>query len=314
MKLTSIALALVLWLSSGLRADVTIRYQSEFKPSAALQPILEQVMKSVETGSTSSVRMKGNKAYTTSGNWIQIFDFAKQEVTLVDSAHKTYAAFPISQFADQMAGAIPQATSEQMKAAQQALASVKSSVDSKMTGNTAEIQGIQAEERQVTLTMELPMPTTNQSSAGIKMAMHIWTPKKEEVLRVPAIRELTGYQAWQRYVINPVGILDKLLGKMPGMSDSIGSMFDEIYKNPSVILRMRVEIYVPFLAVLAKQMAAQGSQVLPAMDPDAPIMEIDQEVAELSSAPVDASQLEIPAGYTAVAAADLLQAMIKPQK
>ncbi len=113
MKLTSIALALVLWLSSGLRADVTIRYQSEFKPSAALQPILEQVMKSVETGSTSSVRMKGNKAYTTSGNWIQIFDFAKQEVTLVDSAHKTYAAFPISQFADQMAGAIPQATSEQ---------------------------------------------------------------------------------------------------------------------------------------------------------------------------------------------------------
>src|ERR1039458_5221318 len=95
----SIVLALALWVAPGVRADVTIRYQSEFKPSAAFGPIIAPFMKTVQAGSATSVRMKGNKAYTTSGNWIQIFDFVKQEVTLIDPAHKTFAAFPVSQFA-----------------------------------------------------------------------------------------------------------------------------------------------------------------------------------------------------------------------
>jgi hypothetical protein len=88
------------------------------------------------------------------GQRIQIFDFVKQEVTLVDPAHKTFAALPVSQFADKMAGAVPQATAEQMQAAQQAMASIKTNVDSKMTGKTAEIQGIQAKSER------LPSPWT----------------------------------------------------------------------------------------------------------------------------------------------------------
>ena len=160
----------------------------------------------------TSIRMKGNKAYTTSGNWIQIFDLVKQEVTLIDPAHKTFAAFPTSQFAHRLAGALPQATSEQMQAAQQAMASIKTNVGSKMTGKTAEIQEGQADKREVTVTMDLPMPAEmNQTGLSLKLAMHIWTPKKEEVLRVPAIRELTGYQNWQRYVMNPAGMLEKLV-------------------------------------------------------------------------------------------------------
>jgi hypothetical protein len=142
------------------------------------------------------------------------------------------------------------------------------------------------------------------------MVMHIWTAKKEEALRVPAIRELTGYQAWQKYLMNPTGMMDKLFGKMPGMSSTIGPMLDEIYKNPSVILRTRVEMYMPFMAVLAKQMAAQG-QTAPAIDPDAPLMEMNQEVAELSSAPVDASLFEVPKDYAAVSADDMLRDMLK---
>jgi hypothetical protein len=145
------------------------------------------------------------------------------------------------------------------------------------------------------------------------MVMHIWTAQKEEALRVPAIRELTGYQAWQKYVMNPGGMLEKLAGKMPGMATAIGPLMDEMSKNQSVILRTHMEIYVPFLAMLAKQMAAQG-QKFPALDPDAPMMEMNQEVAELSSAPVDASLFEIPADYKAGAADDILQGMIKARQ
>ena len=307
-------LTLALCTPQGLRADVTIRYQSEFKPSAALQPIMEKLGKTMLAGSETSVRMKGNKAYTTAGNWFQIFDFAKQEVTLLDPMHKTFAAVPVSQFADKMAGVMPQATPEQTQAAQQALASIKTDVASKMTGRTAEIQGVQAEEREITVTMDSPMVPAgmNENGPTLRMVMHIWTAKKEEALRVPAIRELTGYQAWQKYVMNPVGMLQKLFGKMPGMSSAIGPMLDEISKNSSVILRTRVEMYMPFMAVLAKQMAGQSQAPL-TLDPDAPVMEMNQEVAELSSAAVDASLFEIPKDYAAVPADDMLRDMLKAQ-
>ena len=270
-------------------------------------------MKAAQAGSEQSVRMKGSKAYTTAGNWIQIFDFVKEEVTLIDPAHKTFATLPVSQLADKMAGALPQPATAQTSDVQQALASIKSHVDSKATGKTAEIQGVQAEEREVTITLDLPMPaSTNQTGPSVRLVMHIWTAKKEEALRVPAIRELTGYQAWQKYVMNPAGMLDKMFGKMPGMSNTMGPMFDELYKNPSVILRMHMEMYMPLLAALARQKAGQG-QAAPAIDPDAPFMEMNQEVAELSSAPVDASLFEIPKDYAAVAADEMIREMVKAQ-
>ena len=309
----SIVLALAVLAVPALRADVTIRYQSEFKPSAALQPILGQFMKAAQAGSEQSVRMKGSKAYTTAGNWIQIFDFVKEEVTLIDPAHKTFATLPVSQLADKMAGALPQPAPAQSPEVQQVLASFKSHVDSKATGKTAEIQGVQAEEREVTITMDLPMPASmNQTGPSVRLVMHIWTPKKEEALRVPAIRELTGYQAWQKYVMNPAGMLDKIFGKMPGMSNTMGPLFDELYKSPSVILRMHMEIYMPLLAALARPKVGQG-QAAPVIDPDAPFMEMNQEVAELSSAPVDASLFEIPKDYAAVPADDMIREMVKAQ-
>lgn len=308
-----ILVALAVLTAPALRADVTIRYQSELQPSAALQSMMGQLMKSMQAGSEQSVRMKGGKAYTNTGNWIQIFDFVKQEVTLIDPAGKTFATFPVSQLADKFAGAIPQPAHAPTADLQQAMASIKTNVSSKVTGKSAEIQGVQAEEREVTVTLDLPMlAAMNQAGPGVRLVMHIWTARKEEGLRVPAIRELTGYQAWQKYVMNPVGMLDKIFGKMPGMSNTMAPMFEELYKNPSVILRMHMEMYMPFLAALAKQMPRQG-QASPAIDPDAPLMEMNQEVAELSSAPVDASLFEIPKDYVAVPADDIIGKMVKAQ-
>ncbi|HXM45747.1 MAG TPA: hypothetical protein VN924_31210 [Bryobacteraceae bacterium] len=319
MKLTSkdirisIVLALALAAAPELSADVTILYKSEIKPSAVLQPMVEKLGKTMQAGASTSIRMKGNKAYTTSGNWIQIFDFVKQEVTVIDPVHKTFATFPVSQIADKMAGAMPQATPEQTQAIQQALASIKTNVASKMTGRTAEIQGIQAEEREITVSMDIPLPTAmSQNGPSLRLVMHLWTPKKEEVLRVAAIRELTGYQAWQKYFMNPTGQVEKLLGNMPGTSAMIAPMLDEINKNSSVILRNQIEMYMPFMVALAKQMTEQG-HASPAIDPEAPVLEMDQEIAELSSAAVDASLFEIPKDYTAAPADDMLRDLLKAQ-
>ena len=79
-----------------------------------------------------------------------------------------------------------------------------------------------------------------------------------------------------------------------------------------MILRTHIEMYMPFMAAVAKQTAGQD-QTVPAIDPDAPLMEMNQEVAELSSAPVDASLFEIPKDYAAVSADDMIREMVKAQ-
>jgi hypothetical protein len=310
--------ALALSLAPALRADVTLRYETEFKPAAALQPMLEQFTKTMQAGAgtSTSIRMKGSQGYTTAGNWIEIFDFTKGDVTLVDPASKTFAVLPLAQLMDKMAGAIPQPGAQAMQGVQQILESMKSTVDSKVTGKTEEIKGVQAEEREVTLNIDIPLPPGMVKQMGphvnMKIVMHIWTAKKEEALRVQAIRELTGYQAWQKYIVNPAGMFEKLAGRMPGLSNAIGPFVEELSKNQSVMLRTRTEIYMPFLAELAKQAAADGQQ-FPALDPDAPLLDMNQEVVELSTAPVDASLFEVPKGYTAATVEDMVAEMVKAQ-
>ena len=311
----SMVLALALLAAPLLRADVTVRYQSEFKPSPAVAPFMEAFMKTAQAGSDKTVRMKGNKAYTTVGSVDEVFDFVKQEVILIDPAHKTFAMMPLSQLVDQMAAALTPASSEQLQAARKAMASIQTKVDSKVTGDTAEIQGIQAEERVVTVTLDMPMPAALAKAGpgmNMKLAIHIWTATKAEALRVPALRELTGYQAWQRYVLSPAAMFQKFAGKMPGMSKMLDPIFEELFKDQSVVLRMHMEMYMPFLAAMSKQMAGKG-QAGPMIDPDAPLIEVNQEIAELSSAPVDASLFEVPKDYAAVPIEDLVGELVKAQ-
>ncbi|HVN06601.1 MAG TPA: hypothetical protein VMT86_19415 [Bryobacteraceae bacterium] len=308
----SIVLALALWAPTGLLADATIRYHSEFKPSPVLQPFMEQLMKHAQAGGDVSVRMKGNQAYTTAGATVEIFDFAKNEVTLLDPVHKTMAVVPVSELSDKFAAAVPQSPAP-TPAVQQTLAAIKPTIYTKMTGNTAEIQGVLAEEREITVDMEMPMPEgMNQSQSGMKLVVHIWTAKKEEVLRVPAIRELTGYNAWQRYMVNPVGMLEKMTGRLPGVASSMAPIFEEMFKSPSVILRTHIEFYMPLMAALSHRMSAQNGAA-PAFDPNAPLMEMNQEADELSSAPVDASIFEVPKDYTAISADEMVRSMVQPQ-
>lgn len=310
---SGIVLAVSLSVMPGLRADVTIRYQSEVKPAAALQPLMEKFTKSLHTQGGTAVSVKGSKAYTKAGNLTEIFDLGTQQLTLIDPENKRYASLPAAQLADRMSAALPQAKPEQMQAAQQAMASMQTHIDSRVTGQPAEILGVQAEEREVTVTMEMPVPgtPTNLPDAGLKIVMHIWTAKKEEALRNPAIRELTGYQAWQRYFMNPTAMFEKMAGKMPGMSNTLAPAMEEMFKNPSVILRIHVAIYIPFLAAMAKRMPGHGGA--DAMDPDAPMLEMKQELAELSNAPVDAGLFEIPKDYASAPADELIREMVKAQ-
>jgi hypothetical protein len=194
---TLIGLALASCVAPGLRADATIRYQSNLKPAAGLPPAMVQAVKVAHyIPSSTLICMKGHEAYSASDDRIAIIDFVKQELTLIDASHKTFSTFPVSEFAGKLAAAMP---AGQMDGAQGALASIKTKVDSKMTGRTETIQDVRAEEREITISMEMPIAANlSQTGPSTKLVIQIWTAQQGEAMRVPAIRELTGFNLWHR--------------------------------------------------------------------------------------------------------------------
>ena len=305
--------ALALCAASFLNADVTIRYETDFKPAPGLPPALADAMlkPAQAIGRSSSFRMKGNKGLSTSGDFTTILDATTQEMTLIDTARKTFAAIPASQFSDRMLAAMPQMPAN--PAPQSAAGAITPKVESKITGRTEVIQGVQAEEREITLTMDMPaFPDMPQTGPAMKMVVQIWTAKPEEALRNPAIRDLVAFKAWQKYFVNPADMMRKVAAVMPGAGDSMATMFEQMQKDQAVPMRMHMDLYAPIFAALAGRMTPQQGQApAPAMDPNSPFIRVDQQVVELSTTPLDAALFEVPRDYSAVPIDDLIKGMMQ---
>jgi TonB family protein len=104
-------------------------------------------------------------------------------------------------------------------------------------------------------------------------------------------------------------MVEKLGGNAPGAAGMITPIIEQLYKNQSVILRTHVDLYMPLMVAMAEQMERQTGGSAVTIDPNAPIIEMNQEAVELSNAPVDASLFEIPKEYSAAPADDLIRGM-----
>jgi len=135
----------------------------------------------------------------------------------------------------------------------------------------------------------------------MKMAMQVWTAKPEEALRVPALREWAGYAAYSNYLMNPLTALQKVFASMPGSGQGFASMMEE--KSKGLPLKSSTEIYMPMMSRL----------VQPGFDPNAALMEITNEIVELSAEPVNDSVFQLPDGYQAAPVEDLMKSIIAPQ-
>lgn len=290
-----------------VRADVTLRYKNNVNMPGFLPPQAREDAEKAILGQAFSLQMKDGKSLSQFGHTTAIVDFGKQEITLLDAEHKIYATVRFPEFEQNFASMMPQMS----EAAKQALASIKTSFASRMTGRTDTILGVQAEERENVISIEMPMPAGSpQAGFGMKLIMQIWTPKPEETLRVPAIRELTGYNLWANSVMNPAGMSRRMMSGLPGFGDSFGKITDELARNKAVMLRMSMSVYLPMSPELRKTLAEQSPSG-PAIDPNAPIFQMTQEVTELSSGPVDAANFVIPEDYHTAPFEDLWQTMIK---
>jgi hypothetical protein len=284
------------------RADVTLRYKMELKANPALPAQMAAAAMSQE----SVMRLKGGMGFSASMGFNSIVDFTTQKMTVLDEAGKRYAKLTFDQFGEEVAGAMPQMPA----VARASRAGVKSTVSpARVTGRTAVIQGVEAEEREITVSIEGPAMPNMPAGPMVKMVVQLWSAKPGEVMRVPSIRELTGYSLWSYATMNPAASMGKAMKQIPGFADIFEPLMKEMMKGATV-LRVRMDMFMPAMAAMLQRMPAGGNPSGASIDPNEPFMQMNQEVVEISSAPVPDSVFQIPEGYQEAPASDLIKGLL----
>jgi hypothetical protein len=295
--------------AASMCADVTLRYKTAFKLNPSLPPqMTEQVTKGMADSMPAElvIQLKEGKGASSFGKLRSVTDFMKQRMTLIDPEKKRLVTISVEQLTDELTKAIAELPAQSRDAA----AAMKSTAESRITGRTETILGIEAEEREVTISLEGPALPNMAPGPMFKMAIEFWTAKAGEVLRVPALREITGYNLWANATMNPAGAVEKMLKQMPGMGEGLGKIMKEMESAKATMLRSNFRMWMPALAAMMKQMPPDKNPLGDKFDADAPFMEMTQEVSELSSATVAESVFAIPEGYQETSAAEMVRAMM----
>jgi len=298
--------ALTAALSPSLLADATVKYHTQIETlqGTAISLPLNQALGGLRD---MVIRIKGNKAYTSQGNLSSIMDLTTHELTLVDAPHKRFASAPTSQYTERMKAAVPAVPAQ----AQEIFASMKSNLESRSTGRTEVIQGVQAEEREFVMTLDMAMPGGPPTPAPfMKIIMQVWSAKPEEAQRVAALQELKNYTASATVAMNPADMIKQITGGLPGFGDSLAAVMKEAGGNGNVALRTHLEVVMPFLALMGQQLPQQPGRPLAGLDPNAPLMQMTQEVVELSTDPVDDALFTVPAEYQPASLEEILNGMV----
>ncbi|HEV3200792.1 MAG TPA: energy transducer TonB [Bryobacteraceae bacterium] len=297
---------------SVLHADVTLRYKTDVTLNPALPAAMaEAATKGIDSAISREhvLRFKEGKGFSTSLGYDSITDFTTKEITFVDTAGKRYAKLKSDQVGQEMAGAIPELPAR----SREAMASMKASVTpARLTGRTAVIQSVDAEERELVWSMEGPAMPNMPPGPMIKMVLQVWTAKPGEAMRVPAFRELTGYSTWSYATMNPAATMAKVIKQFPGFSDTFGSLFEEMHQGTTV-LRMHVDMFMPALVAMLQRIPGGNTAFGASFDPDSPFMQLNQEASEISNAPVPDSVFQVPEGYQEVAASELFKGLLSRQ-
>jgi TonB family protein len=305
-----LALALAVLGSQAVWADLTIRYQFEFTAGPAIPAAAADTVKAQLAGilpGEMAMRIKGGKCINSFGPLNSIIDTGKGEITLFNPATKQFATVPAAGYADRVL-AQQQVPAAMQQALQTALQSMKIDVETKKTGATSTIQGIQAEDNLIVFSISMPNPAG--LSIGLRMEMHEWLAAPEESTRLPALKEIAGCSAGLGASADPSAIVEKILGPFAGANGLSDAMKQLTALKGKVALKTQLEIFAPGMVALLQ---AQGGQGLPAnVDANAALMKLDFNMAELFSDPLSDALFQVPAGYQAAPLEDLLKAIPKP--
>jgi len=306
-----------LFLAPALHADATIRYKATFKLGAMFPPsVLQQaaVSPAALQAITSTIQIKGDKEITSTSQREIISDPTTQQVTVVDLTKMQYATISAAEYKTDLTGAMPsmQGIPPQAK---MMLQGMKVSFISQKTGKTDVVMGVPVSESVWTMTLllpatALPLPgiaSTDGYISVAKIVANVWIAGPEAVAKNAALKEVVAHRASTlSSLYNPDALL-KLLGDFPQLRDSLGPLISHYVDHPPMELKLDAQLYLPIMAQLAPLMQAQGAKAQG--DPSAALGEIAVTADEISSALIDPSAFQVPAGYAAVPVQQMLQTL-----
>jgi len=305
--------ALLLVACTSLYADVTMRMSWDLKINLAIPGAVPQLpFKEYVT------HIKGDRSYAAIGPIIALTDLSTGKITLMDPKTQRYATIAMADYISKLSGTIsnPSGTSGQNmqnmpEEAKQMLAKMKFDIQSRDTGRTDRILGIDAFEREVLVNVSIPVPIPGQENGmQFSLKLQLWKPTPAELERVPALRELVAYNDRNKGLNDPSAMLRQLFGATPGMGDKVGKVVDEITKGGNVTLGMHMAISMPGLAKMMEQARASGAAVPGLPAGDKPLAEVSVDLKELSSDKVADEIFAIPAGFKEAPVEDVLKGMM----
>ena len=315
--LGALSVLLAVLVPPALRADVTARYTYEVKVAS---PLLAQAQQTIRLAHV--IRVKGNRAYWLQGSVARIVDLSTGEVTLVDPESQSFATLPVKQYVEMFESAFKALRNSPANV--KVPASVKVRSEFRVTDRTEVIQGVQTQEREFTVYQEMPPPGGAGAGTSSRMLMRFWVAKPEEILRVPGLRELAGFDLWRSYFMNPKGMF-------LGGSRDLEAAFEPLDRDKPLALREYIATYLPSIAEGIERAWKEGTaewkeewkewvaeerkrsaKLAGDFDPNAPISEVTVELTELSSTPVDDAVFRVPEGYKAASADDLMRKLVRP--
>jgi hypothetical protein len=302
-----------------LHADVTVRYKTDFKLGSFVPPAVQQQFSTQKLPfpPVMVMQIKGDKGYTNAGLTASLLDFNKQQITMMDSTHKLFATVYMKDFPGELGAGMP-AMPAIPPMAQKILDSVTSNFSARKTGRSDTILGVQVEESELTLAIELPVPADLPLPPGMfkpgeivtvmKVVIQIWTATPSEVSRVPALNEFGAHMSAMR-LVNSAGWMQGMFGRLPGFAQGFAPMLDYFSKSTTPMLRSRSEIYLPVLAQIAQTMQTQAQKLPPGLDANSPLAETNTEAIEISAAALDDSIFQVPADYQPTSLSDLFKTL-----
>jgi hypothetical protein len=316
--------AALLIAAPGLFADGTIRYESKatFGPlltaaAAKSNPPMNLAL-AVPTPSRTT-HVKNGKWEQDGGTFTGIFDVKTMQITLIDPEHKIFATGSLEDMVSQLLAQMP-AQQNLPPQAQMILQSMTTTFASQKTGRTGMVLGLQTEETEMTLSLNMavpaslwPMMSGLMAQSGepvtlLKIVMRMWNPTQAEAERFPALTQLRSpwpdqSTASARFA-GVSAVAQKFLAKYPGLAAGLTAMIAETMKNKTVMLKYEADVYAPVLTQLAPILKARGIQDV---DATVPLLGLGSEAVEVSGAPIADSVFEVPADYHATTLMELLQ-------
>ena len=226
---------------------------------------------SVSLPGTSVQQFRNGKLFYSQAKLNMIADTTKREITMIDVDGKRYATIPADQYGSAVSSSVPEMPAQ----VKSMLASMKFHMESVPGGATATIQGMQAEDHALVMTIDGPGGQGLPAGPMARMTMHLWIAKGSEALRVEALREVAGYNLMSMEAFSPVATIQKAFQMFPGMGESFAALQKEmVAAGGSVMLRVQLDLVMPMMAALTNQ--AGG-------DPNAPFAQITQELTLVST-------------------------------